>query len=375
MTSVHIGSAGVVCHAGRGLAALIRALANPAPQPATWTVDEIMPPVTADYLAADFIHTENRIAELAEAAVTDALVGYSAGQREHMALFVACSSTDLNGRETSYAAAVANGEPALAWDTPGIGRLAERLARRFGLGGRQYTFNTACSSGASALLYALAALRRGHCERALVVGLECPGRVTLAGFNSLLLLTQSQCRPFDHHRDGLILGEAGSAVVLEACPQGPDFSGMRLLGGATACDSSNVTRTGAKAVCSTIEAAMDHAGTRRIDVIKAHGTGTPDNDAAEAAGLGMCVDASVPMTSLKPVLGHTLGACGVLETLAMATCWQAGFLPPTSGFETVDPDLGVEPVTRRQALPPGTMLLNYFAFGGNNAALVMEYTP
>jgi len=81
------------------------------------------------------------------------------------------------------------------------------------------------------------------------------------------------------------------------------------------------------------------------------------------------------VTSIKPVLGHTLGACGVLETLAMAVCWQAGYLPPTDGFRQPEPESGLIPVTAVSALPRGRMLLNYFGFGGNNGVLVLEYAP
>lgn len=379
MSHVHLASGGVACHTGRGLAALTRGLLEPAIRPCHRSIEEITPAVTVPYLPAGFgewSECANRVVALVEAAVADALAAVPAADREHMALFVASSTADLMGCEPDYAAAVARGEPALAWSKPSTGLLASRIAETFGLQGGQYTINTACSSGVHALMYASAAIRRGDCPKALVIGLECAGRVTLAGFNSLLLFSRSRCRPFDRQRDGLILGEAAAAIVLDTARQGPDFTGMRLLGAATACDTSSITQTDQGAVRTLMAAALDNAGIEQVDAIKAHGTGTPDNDRAEAAGIRACGDAGrVPVTSLKPVLGHTLGACGVLETLAMAACWQAGWVPPTAGFDEPDPALGLIPVTRPETLPPGRMLLNYFGFGGNNGVLVLEYAP
>lgn len=376
MSGVFLTSAGVVCHAGRGLAALYDGLINPMIRPRRRPIDEITLEVAVPYLPADFSTAGNRVMGLVEAAMQDALAAYTSAQRQDMALFIASSTADLVGNEPDYAAAIARGEPALSWREPGAGLLGSRIAEKFAIRGGQYTINTACSSGVHALMYAAAAIRRGDCKRALVVGLECPGRVTLAGFNSLLLVTPTRCRPFDRDRDGLIPGEAVAAVVVEAEPEGPAFSGMRLLGAATTCDTSGVIQTDASSVRALMDAAMRNAQIDHVDAIKAHGTGTPDSDRAEAAGIMAYMgNRRTPVTSIKPVLGHTLGACGVLETLAMAVCWQEGRFPATSNFQTPDPELGLTPEIAPPELPPGRMLLNYFGFGGNNGVLALEYAP
>lgn len=376
MKPVYLASGGVVCHTGRGLEALYEGVVAPEPQPRVRRIEELTPALSVPFLPAPVATTDQRSLTLVEAAVADALAGFSAAQRQGMALFVASSTADLIGWEEGYAAAIGRGEAALAWAYPSTGTLAATLADKFGLTGGQYTINTACSSGVHALLYAAAAIGNGDCRQALVVGLECPGRVTFAGFNSLLLTTREICRPFDRDRDGLMLGETASAMVLGAESEGPDFDSMQMLGAATSCDTESITQANPEAVRSIIEAALHNAGIRQVDAIKAHGTGTPDNDLAEAAGIAECMAVdSVPITSIKSTLGHTLGACGVLETLAMAVCWTAGQLPPTAGFQQLDPEVGVVPQTQARSLPPGRMLLNYFGFGGNNGALVLEYAP
>lgn len=372
MKPIYLASGGVVCHTGRGLAALSRGLLEPVVRPCRRVIEEITPPVTVQYLPAVLSSGGNRVMDLVEAAVGDALADFPADERRNMALFIASSTADLVGCEPAYAAAAVRGEPALSWASPGAGLLAARVAEKFGMAGRQYTVNTACSSGVHALMYAAATIRRGDCTRALVVGLECPGRVTLAGFNSLLLCGQGPCRPFDRDRDGLIIGEAAAAMVVDQDPSGPDFSGMRLLSAETACVAGSVAQTDADAVRALVSHGLCSAGIDAVDAIKMHGTGTPGNDRAEAAGVAT---RCVPVTSVKPVLGHTLGACGILETLAMATCWREGYFPPTVGFRTVDPELQLTPVIRPEPLPAGRMLLNYFGFGGNNGVVVLEYAP
>lgn len=328
------------------------------------------------FLRACFETSGNRMVGLARAVVGDALTAVAKADRCEMPLFLASSTPDLFGQEPGYMAALARGERPVTLQRPSAGLMASELAAEFQLGGGQYSINTACSSGANALLYAAAAIQRGDCERALVLGIEGPGRVTLAGFSSLMLASRTACRPFDRDRDGLILGEAAAALVLSAQPEGAALPGMRLLGGSTACDSANATQTDAGSVNRIIHAAMQDAGVEAVDAIKAHGTGTPGNDTAEAQGIELCPGAQgLPVTSLKSALGHTLGACGVLETAAIAACWQAGFLPPTAGFANPDPALGIAPVTTAQPLPPGRVLLNYFGFGGNNSALVLGYQP
>lgn len=376
MNPVYLTSAGTVCHAGRGLDALTQGLREPVVRPVSRVLEVTRPATTVSYLPAMFSHAGERVVELIEAAVADALDGFSAPQRQGMALFIAGSSFDLLGHEDGYVAAIGRGEPALAWPEPTTGLLASRVAEKFGIDGGQFTINTACSSGVQALMYAAAMIRRGDCKRALVVGVECPGRVTLAGFHSLLLVTRDQCRPFDRNRDGLILGEAAAAMVLDTQREGPCFTGMQLLGAATACEPTSTTQNNPDAVRTLINAALRNAGVDRVDAIKAHGTGTPGNDLAEAVGVAACLGSErVPITSLKSALGHTLGACGVMETLAMAACWRAGYVPPTAGFQQPDPALDITPLAKALPLPPGRMLLNYLGFGGNNGALVLGYAP
>lgn len=254
-----------------------------------------------------------------------------------------------------------------------LGRLARHLARALGIGGPVLTLSTACSSSANAALVGADLIRRGVARRALALGFEALSAVSLGGFYALLLLDPEGCRPFDRHRRGLQLGEGAGALLLEA-----GEGGTQLAGGANLCDTHHMTSAGpgGRAMARVIAAALTTAGVRAEDIVavKAHGVGSLDSDAAEAAALQAVFGGRPPpITALKRYFGHTLGACGAIETAALLSCLEAGFLPPAAGFREPDPALGITPLTAPRVAVAGYYLLNFFGFGGNYAALVIRH--
>lgn len=255
------------------------------------------------------------------------------------------------------------------------GEVTDRLAAELGVGGPVFAIHTACSSSANALLVGCELLQRGEVERVLVLGCEGLSAVPLGGFASLLLLDPEGCRPFDRDRRGLQLGEGFAALVLERRDGG---AGAALVGGANLCDHYHVTSASPDggAMEAVMREALALAGVEpgAIHGVKAHGTGSADNDAAEAAAMLRLFGAAVPpFTGFKRSLGHTLGACGAVETVALLACLRGGFLPPTLGFATPDPELGVTPLTAPLSAGRGHYLLNFFGFGGNYASLVLRH--
>ncbi len=121
---------------------------------------------------------------------------------------------------------------------------------------------------------------------------------------------------------------------------------------------------------------MADAGLRPADVtlIKAHATGSLDNDTAEAAAMRALFGADLPpFTGIKRYLGHTLGACGAVELAALLGCLRAGFVPPAAGFTNPDPALHIVPLTDSRPAPTGPIMLNFFGFGGNYASLLIAH--
>lgn len=257
--------------------------------------------------------------------------------------------------------------------TPPPGDFARRAAHALGVRGPVLTFSTACSSSANALLCARDLVLRGEVPRALVLGVEVLSMITLSGFNSLMMLDAEGCRPFDVARSGLQLGEGVAALLLER-----DGEGARLLGGANLCDVHHMTSASPDggAMARTMRQALDDAGVApgAIVAIKAHATASRDNDAAEAAAIRSVFGAAPPpITALKRYLGHTMSACGAIETAALLTTLDAGFIPAAAGFANVDPDLGCVPLTQARTASAGNYLLNYFGFGGNYASIVISH--
>lgn len=317
----------------------------------------------------------DRLAELAEVSRT-ALAHARATSTDHrrIGLFVGTSSGLISEHERAYAEAQRANSRTVPIHSPDQGRAATVLQAALGLEGPSYTISTACSSAANALLYATWMIREGRIDDALVVGLEHENRLSQQGFHSLLLATRARTLPFDLRRDGILLGECSAAAVLSA-DRPADGSAWRLRGGGTVCDTTHPTNPSAEKIAHTIRLALADAGVApsAITAIKAHGTGTRANDLAEGLGLREVFgEQPPPFSSIKPVLGHTLGACGVLETLTFAAALDCGSIPPTRNFAQPDPEIGIAPITVAQRWDGGPVLLNYFGFGGNNCALVME---
>ena len=314
------------------------------------------------------------IAAAIETAVQEALAEASLdpGALRDAALVLGTSSFLFAGEAQYRHILASRGESVLPALAP-PGSVALRVAGDLGIQGPVLTLSTACSSSANALLVASALLRRGEARYALVIGVEGLSIGALSGFHALMLLDAQGCRPFDAQRRGMQLGEGVGVVLLEA-----DGRGDRLLGGANLCDTHHMTSAtpDGSAMRMVMEMALTDAGLRAQDValIKAHGTGSLDNDTAEAAAMHSLFGAQIPpFTAIKRYVGHTLGACGAIELAAFLGCLRAGFVPPTAGFTHADSALGVTPLTEVQAAPSGPVMLNFFGFGGNYASLLLTH--
>jgi len=294
----------------------------------------------------------------------------------HHAALVVGTSSFLFAGEADFRRTLADTGQVIMPPLVPPGQAALQVAEKLGIEGPVLTLTTACSSSANALLVATGLLRRGEATRALVIGVEGLSAVALSGFHSLMLLDPEGCRPFDAGRSGMQIGEAVGAVLLEASDEkrGGDF----LLGGANLCDIHHMTSAtpDGSAMHSVMQMALADAGLQPADVsvVKAHGTGSLDNDTAEAAAMRALFDDNLPtFTGIKRYLGHTLGACGAVELAAFLGCLRAGFIPPTAGFTNPDPELRITPLTESRPSLKGTVMLNTFGFGGNYASLLIAH--
>ena len=260
--------------------------------------------------------------------------------------------------------------------------VADALASRFGFAGPRYTVQTACASGATAILVGFELVRRGLADAALVGGTDALARLTLSGFRSLRLLDPTPCRPFDRARRGLSLGEGAGMLVLErrqdAAARGAEILAV-FLGAGQSTDAHHITApaTDGAGAARAISEALDQAGVEpgSVDHVNAHGTGTLPNDAAEAAALHAVLGRrteSCPVTSIKGAVGHTLGAAGGIEAVAAVLTLRSGLVPPTVGLEEPDPALALDLVRgAARRMDVRVVLSNSFGFGGANAVLCL----
>jgi 3-oxoacyl-(acyl-carrier-protein) synthase len=369
--------AGITTHLGTGIAAQLAAMqrAPLPPQPVSCDIGTIHEQVPYKLLA-DFplVDIERRLKKVIDTVITQALsaAGFNAIDYGEVALFIGSSSFDISVSEYTYQQAQKiRGDSIPLGGSSSFGNLAEAVRKRFGFRGADFSFNTACTSSANALWYASRLIHAGKIRYALVLGVEVINHITALGFHGLGLLTRSVMKPFDAERDGLVLGEAASALLL-----GPGNTGdFRLLGGANLCDTHSMSAANAdgSTVAAVIIAALAEAGLSHtaITAIKAHGTASLLNDEAEAAGLLRVFTEMPPVCALKPFIGHTLGACGLTELILF---WQAlshGFIPATAGIGADKSVLGISLNQHAQPAAKGAYLLNYFGFGGNNTALLI----
>lgn len=376
MAAVAIRGVGLSCALGRDVAACSATMLAGGKPPARVTLQGLAEPVQVAYYRIDDgaeLFDPSRFARLLPGVVQDAVAGLSASELRTLPLFIGSSCFSIGQSETGYAAALARAASD-AYPMPHCGYdwLAGLVRQAIGGAGESFTYNTACTSSANALLGACRALQAGRNHHALVLGAELANLTTLSGFSGLQLLSD-RMRPFEAGREGLVLGEGIAAVLLSM--EGA-AGAMRLHDGASNCDTFSVTTADPEgtSVAAVLYQALARAQLRpdEIQGIKAHGTGTPTGDLAEAAGLRKVFDTLPPFSVLKPYIGHTLGACGVIELAMYAGALGQGRLPARLDPITADPQLGVQPLSVSRSAPSGYYLLNQFGFGGNNAVLVLE---
>lgn len=259
--------------------------------------------------------------------------------------------------------------------------VTDLVARALAAGGPRSTIMTACSSSAIALSQAMDLIALGRVEVALAGGAEGLCRLTCAGFSALRATSPELCRPFDIERKGLNLGEGAAMLVLES-EEHARRRGARiyayLRGAGLSCDAHHMTAPhpeGAGAL-RAMQAALRDARLQpeNIGYINAHGTGTPHNDAAESAAVRALLGvraAQVPVSSIKSMVGHTLGAAGAIEAVASVLAIVDESLPPTAHLQNPDPAFGLDFIIgSARSMRVDVVMSASFAFGGNNAVLI-----
>lgn len=263
--------------------------------------------------------------------------------------------------------------------TYGTTLLPIHVARAVGARGMVHTLPAACAAGNYAIGFAADLIRRGRADVVITGSAEIIEHVQYSGFVRLGAMAPDRCQPFDANRQGLILGEGAGVLVLESeahavrrnAPVLAEVGGYGL-----ACDAFHITRPhpeGEGTIQALRQAILNSGLTpEQVDFINAHGTATKANDAIEAKSLNeVFAGRRVPVSSIKGMIGHCMGAASALEAVSCLETIRTGWYPPTTNYEVPDPecDLNVVANVPRQG-PHDIVLNNSLAFGGYDAALI-----
>lgn len=254
-----------------------------------------------------------------------------------------------------------------------------------GLTGRIVTTSSACTSGSQGIGYAFEAIRAGRQVAMLAGGSEELDASEAAVFDTLFATSTANDtpaltpRPFDANRDGLVLGEGACTFVLEELEHAQGRGApilAEVVGYGTNSDGAHVTQPQAKTMAVALRLALEDAGLQpeAIGYVNAHGTATDHGDVAESIATNEVLGASVPISSLKSYMGHTLGACGALEAWMTIEMMREGWFAPTLNLETPDPRCApVDHITSGgRRIETDHVMSNNFAFGGINTSLIFK---
>jgi 3-oxoacyl-[acyl-carrier-protein] synthase II len=319
-------------------------------------------------------------------ALADAGLLDTGFDRTRVGVFLGAGTADLLRNEEFYR----------TWITKGLARTkrsdlwnhfpntpVDVIAQQYGFEGPRACVVAACSSSTIAIGRGVEAIRAGRADAVLAGGTDALARLTYSGFNLLRLMDANPCRPFDKSRAGMNIGEGAGILVLE------DFDRARrrgatiyaeLAGHSLACEAFHPTapEPEGKPVAAVVTLALADAGINAEDVqhVNAHGTATPQNDAAESRGFRRVFGdraAHIPVTSIKSMVGHCLGAAGAVEAAVLALTVARGAIPPTINHGETDADCAVDVVAneaREQRIR--CAVSTSLGFGGNDSAIVMR---
>lgn len=260
----------------------------------------------------------------------------------------------------------------------GYGNIANFIEEMVEARHKSTVIQSACTSSSNAFSYAANLIKNNKIKRALIVGFELFNRATYEGFNSLMLLSPSgECKPLDKNSDGLVLGEACSAVVLDSNRASPN--NFEFLSANSNFDNYSVTNSHPDGDVSfhCMKDAVIKAGIKleEITCLKAHSTGSQASTLSEAKAIDSLFkhyNCATDVVSLKPFIGHTLGACGTNEIVLLCECVKSGFIPRAFGFKDKYDDVSFELLKTNKKVDGATILFNFIGFGGSNNSIILS---
>jgi len=262
-----------------------------------------------------------------------------------------------------------------------VNNISANVGIQFKAMGPNYLIPTACASGNYAIGYGFDLIRSGGSSFVLAGGADAFSTVAFAGFQRIYAMAPEKCQPFDKNRKGMMQGEGAGILFLEslesAVKRGAEIY-AEISGYGLSCDAYHATAPDPKGIAKVMQKALNEAGLtyKDVDYISAHGTGTATNDKVECQAIKEVLKErykEVPVTSIKSMLGHPMGAASAIEAATCCLIIKNGMIPPTINYETPDPECDIDCVPNKARKQEVKVALNNgFAFGGNNACVVFK---
>lgn len=255
------------------------------------------------------------------------------------------------------------------------------IAAYFKIHGPNYLIPTACAAGNYAIGYGFDLIKKGELDFAIAGGADAFSKLAFTGFQRVYAMSPEKCQPFDKNRKGMLVGEGAAVLLLEslesALKRGADIY-AEIAGYGISCDAYHMTASQADGIGKAMLKALKDSGIEKeeVDYISAHGTGTQGNDKTECAAIKSVFKErikGIPVSSIKSMLGHPMGAASAIEALTCCLTVKKNIIPPTINFETKDPACDIDCVPNKAKIKKVNIALNNgFAFGGNNSCLAIK---
>ncbi|MBU0634471.1 MAG: beta-ketoacyl-[acyl-carrier-protein] synthase family protein [Candidatus Omnitrophica bacterium] len=260
-----------------------------------------------------------------------------------------------------------------------VSNISSNVALELKVKGKNRMFTTACAAGNYAISYGVDLIKLGKADIVFAGGSDAFSYLGFTGFNQVRAVAPEKCQPFDKNRKGMIPGEGAAILVLESLKSAHKRNAeiyAEILGCGFSCDAFHMTNPQIDGVGRCVQNALERTGVNPedVDYICAHGTGTRHNDKTECAAINKVFgNRKVAVSSIKSMLGHTMGAASAIEAMACCLATKFDIVPPTINFETPDPECDIDCVPNKARKQKVNIALNNgFAFGGNNACLVIK---
>ncbi|MBY8914109.1 beta-ketoacyl-[acyl-carrier-protein] synthase family protein [Bacillus sp. YC2] len=295
-------------------------------------------------------------------------------------LYVGTTMGEIAIETTDYKRYLEEPSPQNLLDQDFLHTLLANACREFSLQGETMLIANACSAGNYAIIQGYEKIRSGEQSICFTAGEDPFSTIAYYGFNRLKAIASKECKPFDAHRDGMLVAEGSGCLVLEELEHAKN-RGANILaeikGYGVSCDAYHITapHPNSTGIIHAMEKAIEKANITTDDVnyISAHGTGTQANDKAESYAVNQLFNKKVPMSSIKSMIGHSMGAASLLEAIVCCNAVKENIAPPTINFELKDENCDVDCIpNKKRSFPIEYAMNNSYAFGGANSSIIFK---